>query len=91
MEHLRISLCPVCGDPPRLVTTDLGRPGGHGYPGHYMYRYECEYCKLLKAGDADDVYRNKEEAIQKAKLLWNEEAARIQNFIDQQYIRRNST
>lgn len=33
VQFVRVKLCPICGEPPHREECDLGRPGGHGYPG----------------------------------------------------------
>lgn len=77
MEYISLKLCPICGEVPERITQDLGRPGGHGYPGCTQYRYECECCKLLKGAPKDDISCTKEEAIRLAKESWNIEAERV--------------
>lgn len=88
-NYVSIKLCPICGEVPERVTYDLGRPGGHGYPGHTSYQYKCECCGLLKGADCDDIYCSKEEAINQAKTTWNAEVDRVQAYIHQLYVRRN--
>jgi hypothetical protein len=80
MEYISLKACPVCGEHPELKKESLGRPGGHGYPGHFTYEYKCEFCQLLKGGEAHDLYDSSEEAKNRAKELWNEEVDRIQRI-----------
>jgi hypothetical protein len=86
MSYISIKLCPVCGEVPERTSYDLGRPGGHGYPGHKSFQYKCECCKLLKGKDCDDIYCSTEEAMNKAKETWNEEVARVQDFLSRQWV-----
>jgi len=85
-EYISIKPCPICGEAPERITTDLRRPNGGGYPGHYLYRYECQCCKLLKAEDTDDIYRSKEEAINRAKTDWNTKVAEVQEYLSRLYV-----
>lgn len=76
-SYISVKACPVCGEHPELNKESLGRPGGHGYPGHYTYEYRCGFCKLLKGVETQDIYDSPEEAINRAKESWNKEVARI--------------
>ena len=87
-NYVSIKLCPICGEVPERITTDLGRPGGHGYPGHKSYQYKCECCKLVKGGDIDDIYLPKEAAQNKARETWNAEVDRVQEFLHRQYVQK---
>lgn len=87
-NYVSIKLCPICGEPPERITTDLRRPNGGGYPGHFLYRYECQCCKLLKGDDTDDIYRSKDEAINHAKANWNINVAKVQSYLDRLYVKR---
>ena len=80
MEYISLKPCPVCGESPEFVKESLGRPGGHGYPGHYTYQYKCEFCQLLKGGETHDLYDSPEESKNRAKESWNEEVDRIQRI-----------
>jgi hypothetical protein len=84
-NYVSIKLCPVCGEVPERVSYDLGRPGGHGYPGHKSFQYKCECCKVVKGGDIDDIYCPTETAIRRAKETWNEEVDRITEFLSRQW------
>lgn len=89
MENfVSIKLCPVCGEAPEKTTYDLGRPGGHGYPGHRSYQYKCECCQLVRGKDCDDIYCPNETAQRRAKETWNEEVDRIQNHLRKQWVPR---
>ena len=87
-EFISIKLCPICGEAPERVTTDLGRPGGHGYPGCQQFRYQCECCKVFEGVSYDTVSCSKEEAINRAKQSWNKEVDRIQEYLNRIYIKR---
>lgn len=80
MTYISLKPCPVCGEHPELIKESLGRPGGHGYPGHYTYQYKCEFCRLLKGDETHDIYDSPEEAKNRAKETWNEEVDRIQRL-----------
>jgi hypothetical protein len=80
MEYVSLKVCPVCGEHPEFTKESLGRPGGHGYPGHYTYQYKCEFCRLLKGVETHDIYDSPEEAKNRAKETWNEEVDRIQRL-----------
>lgn len=83
IPYIFLKPCPICGEHPELRTESMGRPDGHGYPGHYMYLYRCGYCKLLDSGGwKHDIYDSPEEAKNRAKDGWNTEVDRIQNIID---------
>lgn len=86
MSYISVKCCPICGETPEKTTYDLGRPGGHGYPGHKSFQYKCECCKLVKGGDIDDIYRSSEEAQNRAKETWNEEVDRITEFLSRQWV-----
>ena len=87
-NYVSIKLCPVCGEVPEKTVYDLGRPGGHGYPGHKSYQYKCECCKLVKGGDIDDIYMPNNVAQLRAKETWNAEVDRIQNHLRKQWVPR---
>lgn len=86
MPYISVKCCPICGEVPEKTTYDLGRPGGHGYPGHKSYQYKCECCKLVKGGDIDDIYQSSEEAQNRAKETWNKEVDRIIEFLSRQWV-----
>lgn len=85
-NYISIKLCPICGEVPERLSYDLGRPGGHGYPGHKSFQYKCEYCKLVKGGDIDDIYFPTEIAVHKAKETWNKEVDRITELLSRQWV-----
>jgi hypothetical protein len=85
-DFVSLKLCPICGEAPERTSYDLGRPGGHGYPGHTSYQYKCECCGLLKGSDCDDIYGSKETAIRRAKETWNEEVDRTTEFLSRQWV-----
>ena len=80
IPYISVQACPVCGEHPELVRESLGRPGGHGYPGHFTYVYKCEFCRLLKGGETHDIYDSPEESKNRAKELWNAEVDRIRKI-----------
>lgn len=86
MEYLSLKLCPVCGEVPEKVTEELGRPGGHGYPGHKSFQYRCECCKLVRGTEVTDIYESTEQAMHRAKVEWNAEVERIQNHLRKQWV-----
>lgn len=88
VQFVRVKLCPICGEPPHREECDLGRPGGHGYPGHSSYQYKCECCGLVKGAETHDIYGTSEEARERAKLHWNEEVDRVAQHINRIYISR---
>ena len=87
VPYISVKACPVCGEHLEFLTadlgSDLGRPGGHGYPSHSTYEYKCGYCRLLKGGETTDIYVSSEEAKNLAKELWNEEVERISRIMTQ--------
>lgn len=83
VDYISVKACPVCGEHPELKKESLGRPGGHGYPGHYDYQYKCGYCGLPKGEETHDIYDSPEEALNRAKESWNKEVARIEKIMDQ--------
>lgn len=77
IPYISVEACPVCGEHPELKKESLARPGGHGYPGHYTYEYQCGFCQLLKSGETHDIYCSPGEALNHAKEAWNKEVTRI--------------
>lgn len=88
VQFISVKACPVCGEHPHRAERDLGRPGGHGYPGHSAYQYECECCGLIKGAETHDIYSTPEDARERAKLHWNEEVDRVAGYIDRIYVSR---
>ena len=80
VPYISLKACPVCGEHPELQRADLGRPGGHDYPGHFTYEYQCGFCRLLKGGETTDIYVSSDEAKNLAKELWNKEVDRIRRL-----------
>ena len=76
-NFIRTRACPVCGEHPELIKESLGRPGGHGYPGNFSYKYVCGFCRLLKGEETCDISMSSEEANALAKQSWNEEVDRV--------------
>jgi len=85
-RHILIKTCPICGAYPHLIENDLDRGNGHGYPGCFLYWYECPSCGLLKSeargSDIHDKNRTKETAVQDAAEDWNELVDYINDLID---------
>jgi len=88
VQFISAKACPICGEHPHREECDLGRPGGHGYPGHSSYQYKCECCGLVKGVETQDIYRTPEDARERAKIYWNEEVDRIAGYIDRIYVSR---
>lgn len=88
VQFISAKACPICGEHPHREECDLGRPGGHGYPGHSSYQYKCECCGLVKGVETQDIYSTPEDARERAKLHWNEEVDRIAGYIDRIYVSR---
>lgn len=88
VQFISVKACPICGEHPHREECDLGRPGGHGYPGHSSYQYKCECCGLVKGVETHDIYSTSEDARERAKLHWNEEVDRIAGYIDRIYVSR---
>lgn len=88
VQFISAKACPICGEHPHREECDLGRPGGHGYPGHSSYQYKCECCGLVKGVETQDIYSTPEDARERAKLYWNEEVDRIAEYIDRIYVSR---
>ena len=64
--------CPICGAAPKMVSVDLGRPNGRGYPGCVDIHLECSGCGIIKAGSYNTIYNKDNEAKNKATKDWNE-------------------
>jgi len=88
VQFISAKACPICGEHPHREECDLGRPGGHGYPGHSSYQYKCECCGLVKGVETQDIYSTPEDARERAKIYWNEEVDRIAGYIDRIYVSR---
>lgn len=87
-EYISVKLCPICGEVPGRITHDLGRPGGHGYPGHHTYQYSCGYCQLLSGEEHHDIYDSPKDSQNRAKLSWNQKAGEVQQILDRRYTLR---
>ena len=81
MNYIELQLCPICASPPEKETCDLGRPGGHGYPGSHSYQYKCENCQLVKGHSFDDICLAKEVAQNRARESWNRECERVRHYM----------
>ena len=88
MEYIELKVCPICGAHPDKKITDMGRPGGHGYPGHYSYGYECDNCRLLKGATFNDLCGSPAEANKQAKLFWNGVVNKVQEYLDKIYVKK---
>ena len=64
--------CPICGAAPKMVSVDLGRPNGRGYPSCVDMHLECSGCGIIKAGSYNTIYNKDNEAKNKATKDWNE-------------------
>lgn len=82
MNYIELQACPICGAHPEKDVCDLGRPGGHGYPGCYTYQYKCERCGLVKGRETNDIYDHKAVAQNEARQFWNEECDRIKKLME---------
>lgn len=82
MDYIELQACPICGAHPEKDICDLGRPGGHGYPGCHTYQYKCERCGLVKGRETNDIYDHKDVAQNEAKQFWNEECDRIKKLME---------
>ena len=81
VPHIELKACPICGQHPDLKQKTLAGHNGHGYPGHYTYRYKCEFCGLLRGDEHNDIYDEvPEAAVNRAKQSWNDEVDRIKAF-----------
>lgn len=79
----KIKLCPICGSAPKLEVRDMGRPGGHGYPGCDDYTMSCPHCDLPKHVGSDTIYHTSDEAYRLTIEYWNNEVDRIQKFLNE--------
>ena len=84
--YISLLRCPICGEAPEKEKESLGRPGGHGYPGHFSYEYRCGCCKLLRGGETSDIYVSSEEANNQARELWNDKVASTKHYLDRLYV-----
>ena len=88
MDYVTLKTCPICGAYPEKEIRNMGRPGGHGYPGNFSYQYECPNCKLLKGAGFTDIYCSSSEAVAQAQKAWNGVCANTQEYIDKIYIKK---
>lgn len=82
MDYIELLACPICGAHPDREKESLGRPGGHGYLGHYTYQYKCEKCSYLKGDSMNDIYDNPSAADARARISWNKEVQRVLHFME---------
>lgn len=82
MDYIELLSCPICGAHPDREKENLGRPGGHGYPGHYTYQYKCEKCGCLKGDSMNDIYDKPSTADDRARISWNKEVQRVLHFME---------
>ena len=87
-QYIPVKPCPICGESPQRITTQLGRPGGHGYPGKHDYQYVCECCGLVKGQEHHDIYDTSENAINRAKKSWNDQVTGITEFLSRNWIHK---
>lgn len=76
-----VKACPICGSAPELKKDSLDYGNGHGYPGCYVYHYECGGCGIIKAGSYDTIYNKYDEAENKAAKDWNEVVDYVNDLI----------
>ena len=88
MEYVNLKTCPICGAYPEKEVCDLGRPGGHGYPGNHSYHYECPNCKLLKSASFNDIYDVSITAVAQAQKSWNGVVDKTQEYLDKIYTKK---
>jgi hypothetical protein len=88
MKYENLKPCPICGAYPEKEIRDMGRPGGHGYPGNFSYQYECPNCKLLKGAGFTDIYCSSSEAVAQAQKAWNGICDGVQKHIDKIYVKK---
>lgn len=80
-QYIKPMPCPICGSMPLLSSADMGRPGGHGYPGCIAYTLNCD-CGHMRGSSADTVYsKNSEEAKAKAVKAWNKEVEEVEQLL----------
>lgn len=73
MDKLETKKCPICGSVAKIESGDMGRPGGHGYPGSTYISVKCSKCRLVESGSSDTVYGGTfDNAYQFAIKRWNE-------------------
>lgn len=82
MDYIELQPCPICGAHPDRTKESLGRPGGHGYPGHYSYQYKCEKCGYLKSDSLNDIYYSPENADARARISWNKECNVVKHYLE---------
>lgn len=81
VPYVEVKACPICGQHPEFIKESLAIHGGGGYPGHFTYRYKCEFCGLLRGDEHNDIYDEVSEAAKnRAKQSWNDEVDRIIAF-----------
>jgi hypothetical protein len=86
VPYISLAACPICGEHPEKVKESLEGPNGRGYRGCFTYEYKCECCKLLRGGEASDIYVSSEEANNLAKELWNDKVASTKHYLDKLYV-----
>ena len=73
MDKLEAKKCPICGSVAKVESGDMGRPGGHGYPGNTYIIVKCSKCRLVESGGSDTVYGGTfDNAYKFAIERWNE-------------------
>lgn len=85
MAFIKTKCCPICGEKPVQRRESLAEPGGRGYPGHFTYKYKCEYCNRVSGTTRIDIYCTPAEADANAREDWNKEVDYIMNFLQQTY------
>ena len=80
-----IKPCPICGSAPFLSVKSLDFGDGHGYPGNYMYHYNCPCCGILETDGYSDVYDMDGEhplATIKVAKEWNELVDYVNGYLE---------
>lgn len=89
IPYISLAACPICGEHPEKVKESLEGPNGRGYRGCHTYEYKCECCKLLRGGEASDIYVSPAEANNLAKELWNDKVASTKHYLDRLYVSKD--
>lgn len=80
--------CPICGAAPKIISEELGRPDGHGYPGCVNMYLECSGCGIIKAGSYDTISSEFNEAKNLATKDWNEVVDYINELITKNHMEK---
>ena len=82
-ERPVLKACPICGSAPVLKTDSLDYGNGHGYPGCFLYRFECSGCGMITTDEKTDIYdkAGAPTAEQRAAREWNETVDYVADLI----------